>query len=88
MKLNCFCWRRTVCLALLTWWSLTTLIAPSPLAIVIAQEINPAGTITNLNQDDGQEDCYGGAVGTGLHFGWANKLKPTSYPATLRTITI
>jgi YVTN family beta-propeller protein len=55
-----------------------------------AQDVSPAGTLQELSIDDGVGNC---AAGTGNNlngkgFGWANKLTPTSYPATLRTIKI
>ncbi|HSE98927.1 MAG TPA: YncE family protein, partial [Blastocatellia bacterium] len=59
-----------------------------------AQNIEPAGQLIELTIDNGQADCAsgpssppeGGQVQAG--FGWANKLTPPSYPATLRSITI
>src|SRR5262249_41073117 len=54
------------------------------------QEVSPQGSVQELSLDDGKPDCAAGtqaAIG-GKYFGWANKLTPTSYPATLRSITI
>jgi len=54
------------------------------------QDVAPQGAVQELSLDDGRADCAAGttaAVG-GKNFGWANKLTPASYPATLRSITI
>ncbi|MBI3652019.1 MAG: YncE family protein [Acidobacteria bacterium] len=55
-----------------------------------AQDLVPTGTLSELSLDDGQANCAAGtgAAANGRGFGWANKLTPTSYPATLRSITI
>jgi YVTN family beta-propeller protein len=55
-----------------------------------AQDISPAGTLQELSIDDGVGNCAAGTGGNlnGRGFGWANKLTPTSYPATLRSVTI
>ena len=55
-----------------------------------AQDVSPAGALQELSIDDGSGVC---AAGTGVSqngrgFGWANKLTPTTYPATLRSVTI
>ncbi len=55
-----------------------------------AQDISPTGALQELSIDDGSGVC---AAGTGANqngkgFGWANKLTPTTYPATLRSVTI
>lgn len=56
-----------------------------------AQDIIPAGQLTELTIDDGSASCAAGPSenrrGT-PGFGWVNKLTPTTYPATLRKITI
>lgn len=60
-------------------------------ATVEAQSITPAGQIFDLSIDNGQAVC---ALGPQLAnpvtpgFGWVNKLTPTTYPATIRSITI
>jgi YVTN family beta-propeller protein len=58
--------------------------------ILAAQEIVPAGTLTELSIDDGQGNCAAGTGSSlnGRGFGWANKLTPTAYPATLRSVTV
>jgi YVTN family beta-propeller protein len=55
-----------------------------------AQGLSPAGALQELSQDDGLATCAVGTGGNlnGRSFGWANKLTPTSYPATLRSVTI
>jgi YVTN family beta-propeller protein len=63
---------------------------PSP-ATAQSGPLTPAGAVTELSIDNGQARC---AAGPGSEqgepglFGWVNKLTPTSYPATLRSITI
>ncbi len=56
-----------------------------------AQDIIPAGQLTELTIDDGTASCAAGPPenrrGT-PGFGWVNKLTPATYPATLRKITI
>ncbi|HEX5735740.1 MAG TPA: YncE family protein [Blastocatellia bacterium] len=56
-----------------------------------AQGVSPAGALTELSIDDGTASCATGPP-EGLRgrpgFGWVNKLTPTTYPATLRKITI
>jgi YVTN family beta-propeller protein len=56
-----------------------------------AQDIFPLGQLTELSIDDGTASCAAGPPenrrGT-PGFGWVNKLTPTTYPATLRKITI
>ena len=56
-----------------------------------AQDVAPAGALTELSIDDGTASCATGPP-EGLRgrpgFGWVNKLTPTTYPATLRKITI
>lgn len=53
--------------------------------------VTQAGVISELSVDDGAAECILG-LPTALKgkpgFGWTNKLKPASYPATLRSITI
>jgi YVTN family beta-propeller protein len=53
--------------------------------------VSPAGVLTELSIEDGQSGCalgpppdFQGRPG----FGWANKLTPSTYPSTLRTITV
>jgi YVTN family beta-propeller protein len=56
-----------------------------------SQSGQPAGVLSELSVDDGVGEC---ALGPALElqgqpgFGWSNKLTPSSYPATLRTITV
>ena len=50
-----------------------------------------AGTLTEISIDDGVTNCLMGPPRSGAGqpgFGWVNKLTPSSYPATLRSITI
>jgi YVTN family beta-propeller protein len=68
--------------------------ANGPLSALMAQELEPQGQIVELSIDDGLANCAAGppaalpgqSVKPG--FGWVNKLTPTTYPATLRSITI
>src|SRR5437764_9772373 len=55
-----------------------------------ARDIGPQGTTQELSIDDGTAECAAGTPANlgGKDFGWANKLTPSSYPATLRSITI
>jgi len=56
-----------------------------------AQEVEPTGALTELAIDDGAATCATGppeALRGNPGFGWVNKLTPTTYPATLRKITI
>ena len=56
-----------------------------------AQDIIPAGQLTELSIDDGTASCAAGPSDNrrGVPgFGWVNKLTPMTYPATLRKITI
>jgi YVTN family beta-propeller protein len=55
-----------------------------------AQGLSPAGALQELSHDDGSATCAIGTGGNlnGRNFGWANKLTPTSYPATLRSVSI
>lgn len=57
-----------------------------------AQTVAPSGQLTELAIDNGQADCASGPgqppVGVEPGFGWANKLTPPAYPATLRSVTI
>ncbi|HET9531486.1 MAG TPA: hypothetical protein VFQ92_14105, partial [Blastocatellia bacterium] len=62
--------------------------------VATAQKIEPSGQLIELAIDNGQADCASGAAPpTEEHpvepvFGWANKLTPATYPATLRSVTI
>jgi YVTN family beta-propeller protein len=59
--------------------------------LVIAQEVGPAGQLSQLAIDDGVADCIGGFGPDNRGrpgFGWVNKLTPSAYPATLRSISI
>jgi YVTN family beta-propeller protein len=70
---------------------LTAGISPRPSAIVTAQDFSPAGELIELAIDDGSAECTSGqtpALKGSPGFGWANKLTPPSYPATIRAITI
>jgi YVTN family beta-propeller protein len=63
---------------------------PPTASTAAVQQVAPQGAVQELSLDDGKPDCAAGtqaAIG-GKNFGWANKLTPTSYPATLRSITI
>jgi YVTN family beta-propeller protein len=55
-----------------------------------AQSISPNGDVRELSIDDGVGNCAAGTGGNlnGRSFGWANKLTPASYPATLRSVTV
>lgn len=59
-------------------------------SIVAAQSVTPAA-LNELSIDDGTGDCILGVApivrGVG-GFGWVNQLTPTSYPATLRSVSI
>src|SRR5262245_19340310 len=55
------------------------------------QTVTPAGTLSELAIDDGTAECILGPPSVNLGqpgFGWANKLTPATYPATLRAVTI
>jgi YVTN family beta-propeller protein len=59
--------------------------------IVTAQEVTPQGELREVAIDDGVAECILGAPETirgKPGFGWVNKLTPTTYPATLRSVTI
>ncbi|MEW6129298.1 MAG: YncE family protein [Acidobacteriota bacterium] len=82
--------RRLVLLALFAFLlTASSLIRPRQF-VVTAQTVAPQGTLVELSLDDGQPECAAGTgdLLNGKNFGWANKLTPTVYPATLRTITI
>ena len=55
-----------------------------------AESVTPAGVLTELAIDDGVAECILGVPSASRGkpgFGWANKLTPPNYPATLRSIT-
>jgi YVTN family beta-propeller protein len=56
-----------------------------------AQEVTPQGELRELAIDDGVAECVLGSpdfLKGKPGFGWVNKLTPTTYPATLRSVTI
>src|SRR5215470_10263376 len=56
-----------------------------------AQNLNPAGDLSQIAIDGGSVECIIGPPDSSKGapgWGWANKLTPKSYPATLRSITI
>jgi YVTN family beta-propeller protein len=60
-------------------------------AIAASQDVTPAGALSELAIDDGAAECILGPASSLMGkpgFGWANKLTPAAYPATLRSITI
>jgi YVTN family beta-propeller protein len=60
-------------------------------SITRAQVVEPAGQLIELSIDDGVARCALGPPASSPvtpGFGWVNKLKPSSYPVTLRSITI
>jgi YVTN family beta-propeller protein len=62
-----------------------------PTSIVSAGTVRPAGESSELAIDDGNGECALGppdSIKGKPGFGWVNKLTPTSYPATLRSLTI
>jgi YVTN family beta-propeller protein len=62
-----------------------------PATIARAQDVTPQGELTELAIDNGVGRCVLGAPAflKGMPgFGWVNKLTPTAYPATLRSVTI
>jgi YVTN family beta-propeller protein len=69
-------------------------IALSPLAHLstsarVSQSLELAGVVQQIAIDDGTSECAKGPSARGAsRFGWANKLTPESYPATLRSISI
>ena len=90
MKAHRLTVRRFGLLALLVFLFIASALPQPTNFVVTAQSIAPHGTLVELSQDDGVPDC---AIGTGealngKNFGWANKLTPPSYPATLRSVTI
>jgi YVTN family beta-propeller protein len=55
------------------------------------QDVTPQGELRELAIDDGLAECVLGvadSVRGKPGFGWVNKLTPTTYPATLRSVTI
>lgn len=88
MMINARSSRGVLLASVLVSWLLLSVTLPTPVASVAAQQVSPAGTLTQLSIDDGESNCTGGNTTTGLGFGWVNKLKPPTYPATLRSITI
>ena len=53
--------------------------------------VSPAGELSELAIEDGESGCALGpppAFQGRPGFGWANKLTPSTYPSTLRTITV
>jgi YVTN family beta-propeller protein len=87
---SAFAQARLFALAIIFALILAASLAPRrPLSWANAQSVEPAGTLTELFIDDGVARC---ALGAGnpvvAGFGWVNKLTPTVYPATLRSITI
>jgi YVTN family beta-propeller protein len=90
MKAHRLTVRRYGLLALLTFLFIAFSLSRPANFMVTAQSVAPQGTLVELSQDDGVPDC---AIGTGeglngKNFGWANKFKPSSYPATLRSVTV
>lgn len=64
--------------------------ATTPLTVQ-AQSITPAGQLIDLSIDNGQAVCALGPQQTAPvtpGFAWVNKLTPSTYPVTLRSITI
>jgi YVTN family beta-propeller protein len=65
---------------------------PQPSATTAAaQDVTPQGELNELAIDDGVAECVLGApdlIKGKPGFGWSNKLTPTTYPATLRSVTI
>ena len=56
-----------------------------------AQEVAKGNQLSDLSIDDGVADCTFGPprlLKGKPGFGWVNKLTPSSYPATLRSVTI
>jgi YVTN family beta-propeller protein len=82
--------RGALLFALLASLLLVPMFQPAPLLTANAQEIVPSGTLQELSLDDGTGSCAAGTGNNqnGLSFGWANKLTPTTFPATLRSVTI
>src|SRR5215203_5203436 len=62
----------------------------TPILTATAQDLSPAGTLQELSIDDGTGTCAAGTGNNvnGTGFGWANKLTPATYPATLRSVSI
>jgi hypothetical protein len=62
-----------------------------PSSLVNSYSLPAVGNLQELTLDDGTAECAKGPS-SGLpgnsKFGWANRLTPASYPATLRTITV
>src|SRR5256885_6381741 len=90
MKSQIILARRVLLAALVISLLLAPLLTRNPTIILAAQNILPAGALTELSIDDGQGNCAAGTGPSlnGRGFGWANKLTPASYPATLRAVTI
>ncbi|MFP5262816.1 MAG: YncE family protein [Blastocatellia bacterium] len=66
-------------------------ISHPPAATVAARDATPQGELRELSIDDGAAECVLGSpdfLKGKPGFGWVNKLTPTAYPATLRSVTI
>lgn len=65
---------------------------PQPSAtIVAARDVTPQGELREIAIDDGSAECVLGSpdfLKGKPGFGWANRLTPATYPATLRSVTI
>ena len=85
-------------LAMALTFILFTSYLPNPSITVAAQDVSPAAltelSIDNASSDSASLSCAFGLSDTTqtprgqVQFSWANKLTPSSYPATLRVVTI
>jgi YVTN family beta-propeller protein len=90
MKPKIYLARRLLLFALIASLLFVPMFQQTSTLTATAQELSPAGALQELSIDDGTGTC---AAGTGSNqngtaFGWANKLTPTTYPATLRSVSI
>jgi YVTN family beta-propeller protein len=72
-------------------WLLVSGLPLRQVPIVTAQTVMATGELRELAIDDGVAECTLGpdpALKGKPGFGWVNKLTPSSYPATLRAVTI
>src|ERR1044071_1564464 len=81
------------CVILLTLALIPVVSFPSrPSATIVgAQNLTPQGELRELAIDDGVATCVLGPPADlrgKPGFGWANKLTPATFPATLRSVTI
>lgn len=90
MKPKIILTRKPLLIALLASFLFVPMFHYTPILTATAQDVSPAGTLQVLSIDDGVGNCAAGTGNnlSGKGFGWANKLTPATYPATLRSVSI